>query len=210
MPQEVCEKHWEHCRVTYKLPMHELEPYYSWRELYRAEDDERSPFFGTEHSEFAYSNKVYNYFIHPQWDYFGSNTLYLKLLYTDYDRNFAIIEMIGEWNDCIDNDVMYLKREVIDPMIKEGIYHFILIGENVLNFHASDDCYYQEWLDDIQDEGGWIAALNFREHVIEEMRAVGVHYFINFGENLNRLYWRKFKPLQLIDIVDDLILKALA
>lgn len=190
--------------------MHELEPYYNWRDLYVTTEDERSPFYGIEHSEFQYSNKIYNYFIHPQWDYFGSNTMYLKILYADYDEQFAIIELMGEWNDCIDNDIMYLKRDVIDPMIREGIQRFILIGENVLNFHCSDDEYYQEWYEDISEEGGWIAGINFREHVLHEMRINSIHHVINFGELLQDIKWRKLKPKAFYEIVDNLILKALA
>lgn len=189
--------------------MHELEPYYNWRDLYDATEDVRSPFYGTEHSEFEYSNVVYNYFIHPQWDFFGSPTLYLKVLYADYDEQFAVIEFIGEWNDCIQNDIMFLKRDIIDPMIAEGIVRFILIGENVLNFHVSDDCYYEEWIEDINEEGGWIAAVNFSDHVMDEMRSEGLHHFINMGENLRELSWRKLKPQALHLLVDNLILKAL-
>ena len=189
--------------------MHQLEPYYNWRDLYIAAEDERSPFFGGENSEFEYTHKIYNYLIHPQWDYFGANTLYMKVLFADYDEQFAVIELIGEWNDAIDNDIMFMKRDVIDPMIKEGIYRFILVGENVLNFHSSDDCYYEEWYDDIKDEGGWIAAINFRDHVVDEMRGANLHYYINYGENLNQLLWRKLKPQALHDVVDNMILKAL-
>ena len=122
--------------------MQEIEPYYNWRHLYTAEEDERSPFFGRTYSEFEYSNTVYNYYIHPQWDEFGSRTLYLKVLFVDYDFNFAIIEMIGEWNDAIENDIMQLKRELIDDMVQRGIHKFMLITENVLNFHSSDIDYY--------------------------------------------------------------------
>ena len=94
---------------------------------------------------------------HPQWDGFGSSTLYIKILFVDYDEGCAIIEMIGEWNDCLHNDIMHLKREVIEDMQLEGIYRFILIGENVLNFHYSDDSYYDEWFDETADVDGWIA-----------------------------------------------------
>jgi len=87
---------------------------------------------------------VYNYYIHPQWDEFGSKTLYLKILYTDYDAKFAIIELIGEWNDTIENDIMELKREVLDKLMAEGIIKFILIAENVFNFHSGDKDYYEE------------------------------------------------------------------
>ncbi len=60
--------------------------------------------------------------IHPQWDDFGSPTLYLKVLYTDYASwVIAIIELLGEWNDCINNDIMYLKREVVDVLVENGI-----------------------------------------------------------------------------------------
>ena len=48
--------------------MHTLEPYYAWRNHYVASNDPPSPFFDRTYSEFEYSTKVYNYFIHPQWD----------------------------------------------------------------------------------------------------------------------------------------------
>ena len=60
--------------------MHDLEPYYNWREIYIASEDPRSPFFEREYSEFEFSDKIYNYFIHPQWDSFGSQTLFMKIL----------------------------------------------------------------------------------------------------------------------------------
>src|SRR5690349_6526633 len=146
--------------------MQDIEPYYAWRELYQSSEDEYSPFFERVYSEFEYSNTVYNYYIHPQWDDFGSQTLYMKILFIEYEQKYAIIEFIGEWNDAINNDIMFLKRDIIENMMKHGINKFILIGENVLNFHASDDCYYEEWFQDVDD--GWIAALNFREHVLKE------------------------------------------
>jgi len=88
--------------------MHEIEPFYNWRHLYAAEEDKRSPFYGRTYSEFEYTQAIYNYLIHPQWDEFGSRTLYMKILYTDYDQQFTIIELIGEWNDAIENDIMTL------------------------------------------------------------------------------------------------------
>ena len=106
--------------------MHDIEPYYHWRHLYTAEADPRSIFYGRTYSEFEFSQTVYNYYIHPQWDEFGSKTLYLKILYADYDAKFAIIEFIGEWNDTIENDIMELKREIIDHLSKKGICKFSL------------------------------------------------------------------------------------
>lgn len=88
--------------------MHEIEPYYLWRDDYIAAEDERSPFFETQYSEFYFDKQLYNFLIHPQWDDFGSTTMYIKVIYTDYDRNYSIIELIGEWNDAINNDIMLL------------------------------------------------------------------------------------------------------
>src|SRR5678810_794059 len=140
--------------------MHDIEPYYNWRHIYVSEEDQRSPFYKREYSEFEFSQTVYNYYIHPQWDEFGSSTLYIKVLMADYTSGYAILEMIGEWNDAIENDIMTLKRDVIDLLLREGIIKFILIAENVLNFHSSDDSYYEEWFDQVTDEGGWVVCLN--------------------------------------------------
>ena len=189
--------------------MHNLEPFYNWRDQYTSENDEHSPFYGREYDEFKYTQKIYNYYIHPQWDEFGSPTLYLKIIYADYSREFCIIELIGEWNDAINNDIMHLKREVIDVLIREGISKFIIIGENVLNFHCSDDCYYQEWFEDIEEEDGWVVAINFREHILEEMRNSGIHHYIHFSEDMKSLSWRKFKPESLCDALESGILQQL-
>ncbi len=187
--------------------MHNIEPYWQWRNYYIASEDERSPFYNMEYNEFEFTNAVYNYLIHPQWDSIGSPTLYIKVIYADYELSFCVIEFIGEWNDCINNDIMFLKRNIVESMVKEGITKFILIGENVLNFHASDDCYYQEWFEDIED--GWIAAINFRKHVIEEFERINIDYYIAFGEKLNNLDWRTFSPFDLFEKVESMMTKRL-
>lgn len=191
----------------YFCAMHSLEPYYSWRNLYSSEDDPRSPFFGVEHSEFYFTDKVYDHYIHPQWDSMGSSTLFLKILFVDYDDGYVFIELIGEWNDTLHNDIMYLKREIVDRLTDEGVNKFILIGENVLNFHSSDDCYYEEWFDDIED--GWIAMINFREHVLEEFKAANVDSYFVLGGNINELSWRTYRPLQLFQKVEMYVSKRL-
>ena len=181
--------------------MHDLEPFYNWRHRYSAEEDERSPFFGTEHSEFEFTNAVYDHAIHPQWDAFGSETLYLKVLFTDYDAGVTIIELIGEWNDLLGNDVMFLKRDLIEPMMSHGIDKFILIGENVLNFHAGDEEYYSEWYDEAADSDGWIAMLNFREHVRQDMRTANIDQYFLLGGRLDQMDWRTFEPEDLVEKV---------
>ena len=189
--------------------MHEIEPYYQWRDYYIASEDELSPFYNRMYSEFEFKDTIYNYVIHPQWDNFGSSTLYCKVLFVDYEKQFCIIEFIGEWNDAVHNDIMEMKRSLIDPMVKEGIVKFIIIGENVLNFHASDELYYEEWYEDIKDEGGWIALLNFREHVLQEIQNYKLHYYLHTNDMLNEVQWRKFKPENLLILIESLLLRGL-
>jgi hypothetical protein len=185
--------------------MHDIEPHFQWRDRYRAEDDSGSPFFGRQYSEFGYSNRVYNYLLHPQWDEFGSETLYLKILFVDYDERYAIIELIGEWNDALHNDSMHLKREVIDALIGEGIQDFILIMEGVLNFHSDADDYYEEWYQEVRDGGGWIAMLNVLEHVGDELRDAGLDRYLHFGDLLNGLTWRPQKPNRVHEAIEGLL-----
>lgn len=173
-----------------------------------ASEDPLSPFYNREYSEFEFSNTVYNYYIHPQWDAIGSPTLFIKILFTEYEEGYAVIEMMGEWNDAIGNDIMILKRDIIEPMMEEGINKFILIGENVLNFHYSDDCYYEEWFDEVED--GWIAMINFHDHVIREFERINIdHYFVMGGE-LEDIEWRTYQPYQFFKKVDGLVQKRLS
>lgn len=173
--------------------MHTLEPHYKWRLEYIASEDKHSPFYGRIYSEFEFSTKIYNYYIHPQWDDFGSETLYVKILYVNYFDNYAILELIGEWNDCLHNDIMLLKQGVIDRLQEHGISKFILITENVLNFHGSDDCYYEEWYEDIADDEGWVCLVGVLDHVVDEMEEYGLQHYINFGPDYN-INWRPQKP----------------
>ncbi len=187
--------------------MHDIEPFYSWRSHYVASEDERSPFYLREYSEFEFTNAIYNHLIHPQWDSCGSETLYLKILFVDYDQRYCIIELFGEWNDCIYNDVMHLKRNVVEPLLENGINRFILIGENVLNFHSSDDCYYEEWFEEIED--GWIVAVNFRPHVIKEFEQAKIDRYIALGYPFDNVSWRPQGPSKLFKAIETVIWRRL-
>jgi hypothetical protein len=187
--------------------MHSIEPYDRWRGIYDASEDEKSPFFGREYNEFEFVNQVYNYVIHPQWDEFGSETLYCKILFVDDRHNVAILEFIGEWNDCLHNDIALLKRQVIDPLIHRGIIHFILIGENVMAFHPSDDSYYEEWFEDVEE--GWIAAINFLDHVREDFQQSGIDRVFIHGGSLDATAWRTLRPLQFFELVSGTVQKRL-
>lgn len=187
--------------------MHDIEPFYNWRDFYISEEDKDSPFYKMTYNEFAYTNKIYNYYVHPQWDQFGSETMYIKILFADYEEGYGILELIGEWNDCIGNDIMYLKRDIIDVMIKSGVNKFVLLCEHVLNFHGSDDCYYEEWFQDVED--GWIAAINFRPHVAIEMERFNLDYYMVFGGELDDMNWRMFGPVELFNKIEHIISRRL-
>lgn len=174
--------------------MHDIEPHFHWRDHYIAAEDKRSPFYRQQYNEFQYTQKVYNYFIHPQWDNIGSSTLYAKVLFLDYDDGYAILELIGEWNDCLHNDIEALKRNLIDVMIKQGITRYILICENVFYFHADTDEYYEEWWDDVKEEDGWICLLNTEKHVYEEIHDRRLDHYIHVGPHFNDVIWRPRRP----------------
>ena len=187
--------------------MHDIEPYYNWLKYYDPSADDRSPFYGKEYNYDVYSETIYGYYIDPAWDYMGSETLYVKILYTDYGIGYSVIEFIGEWNDAINNDIMHLKRNVIEQLLHEGINKFILIGENVMNFHGSDDCYYEEWFEDVED--GWIAAISFPEFIQEEFKKYNVDHYVNMGGTLQINQWRTMHPHTFYDVVSKLIQRRL-
>jgi hypothetical protein len=187
--------------------MHNIEPFYNWRHIYTSEEDERSPFYGRQYSEFEFTHTIYNYYIHPQWDEFGSRTLYMKVIMADYEEHYVVMELIGEWNDTIENDIMQLRREVTDLFFAEGITKFILIAENVLNFHSGDRDYYQEWFEEVTDKDGWIVCLNMPEQTQYDFKKARLGYYVELMELPN---WRTYKPFHLFKKIDELILKRLA
>lgn len=181
--------------------MNDIIPFPKWQDLYDPDEDDRSPFYGKTYDDYKV---VYNYAIHPYWDEFGSETLYTKILFADYEAGTAILELIGEWNDTIENDVMLLKRNVIEPLLDAGISKYVLICENVLNFHASDDCYYEEWSEECQDSfnGGWTALINTFEHVETEMHDAHIDRYFYLGDLYNNFDWRLYTPSAIINWVE--------
>lgn len=189
--------------------MHTIEPHYGWRNNYIASNDPRSPFFGYQNSEVFFTDQIYNFLIHPQWDNIGSETLFVKVLFVDYTEGFAVIEFFGEWNDLLNNDIMTLKRDVIELMIEEGINKYILIAENVLDFHADLDAedYYSEWQDELEE--GWIAVVNAREQVQTEMSKYGIDQYLVMGGKLSDISWRTRHPKLLHQKIDELVMRRL-
>jgi len=187
--------------------MHNIEPFVGWYKYYDSSEDELSPFYGKEYNYDLYSETIYGYYIDPGWDSIGSETLFAKILFADYEKQFIVIEFIGEWNDAINNDIMHLKRNIIDLFVLEGIDKYILVGNSVFNFHGSDDCYYDEWFEELDD--GWIVALGFQDHVLSEMKNFNIDMYINSGGSLEITNWRTMKPSLLFQKISELIQRRL-
>jgi hypothetical protein len=126
----------------------------------------------------------------------------MKEIMADYEEKYVILELIGEWNDAIENDIMTLKRDVIDKMEYDGITKFILITENVLNFHSGDKDYYQEWFEEVTDNEGWIVCLNMPEQTQHDFKKAKLNYYIELMEIDN---WRIYKPYHLFKKIDEQI-----
>lgn len=185
--------------------MHNIEPFYGWLKHYDPEADHRSPFYGVVHNAFFFDRQVHEYLAHPLWESIGSEGLLVKLLYVDYDRGFAVLEMFGVWNDLLENDFKLFIENCLSRMIQEGISRFVLVMENVLNIYLEADDYYQE-ITEMLGEGGWICLLRTREHVLRELSAYGIDAYFYWAEGLDELRWRKLKPWQLLTLIEGRLL----
>jgi hypothetical protein len=184
--------------------MHELVPFNGWKNHYDLNNDVDSPFFNNQGApENGYYHRMYDFIIHPDWDYIGCETLFAKLLFIDYSQGYAIIELLGEWNDALNNDIMEFKRRIIDALISQRIDKFLMIGDNLLNFHGYEDYYYQEWNEEIND--GWIVFMNVRDQIVQELKNCHLTKYIWFGPSFNLTFWRTQDPLALCQRVNEKI-----
>jgi MFS superfamily sulfate permease-like transporter len=94
---------------------------------------------------------------------------------------------------------MTLKRDVLEKFMQEGIYKFILIAENVLNFHSSDREYYEELYDELTEENGWAVCLNMPEQTQYDFRKAKLNRYVELQELDN---WRVYKPFHLFKKID--------
>ncbi len=182
--------------------MHNIEPFYLWRDIYCAEEDPQSPFYGRTYSEFTFTQQVYNYYIHPQWDDFGSSTLYLKILYVNYDDGFCVIEFIGEWNDCLYDDFYVLKKNILDDLMALGVHKFLFSCAQVMNFHSGDIDYYELFQEELDDAHGWMVMVNALPHVYDELSRHQMPQYIFMEESLNNFNWRQMKPEHLGNYIE--------
>ena len=57
----------------------------------------------------------------------------------------------------------------------------------------------------VTEDVGWIALLNFREHVIDDMKAIDLDSYFVLGGELSELGWRTFSPANLYQRIDDCV-----
>lgn len=187
--------------------LHHIEPFYGWLALYNHEMDERSPFHQVEHNLFYYDRSINNIPAHPLWDHIGSESLLVKILYADYYKGYAIIELFGEWNDLFDNDYKLFAENCLTYLIDNNINKFILICENVFHIYLDSDDYYQALQEELGD--GWICTVRLRKHIIEEMQDYQIHQYFYWSPFIDELSWRKIRPHMLYNVVSDRISRAL-
>ena len=130
----------------------------------------------------------------------------MKILFADYEQHYAIIELLGEWNDAIENDIMTLRRDVTDILFKKGISKFILIAENVLNFHSSDDSYYEEWREQLEEDAGWVVIVDMPVQSQYDFKRTRLTNYIGL---LDFPQWRTLKPELVFQQIDNLVMKRL-
>jgi hypothetical protein len=106
---------------------------------------------------------------------------------------------------------MTLKRDVIELLQSKGISRFILLGEHILNFHGSDDAYYEEWFDEVESANapGWIAAVNFPDHVRDEMSRYQIDRYVSMGGSLQIEFCVRYTRCVFYELVSSLIQRRL-
>ena len=189
-------------------PLHHIEPFYGWLNMYSHEIDERSPFHEVEHNLFYFDRSINNIPAHPLWDDFGSESLLVKILFADYREGYAIIELFGDWNDLFENDFKLLAENCFTYLLDHGIDKFILLCENVFNIYLETDDYYQALQEELGEEG-WLCLMRTRTCVWEELLNYDIASYFYRSPILDELPWRKLKPFQLFQIVNSRISQLL-
>lgn len=176
-----------------------IEPFYGWLHYYSHEKDQRSPFHEVEHNLFEFDRSVNHIPAHPLWDDFGSESLLVKILFADYQKHYAILELFGEWNDLYDNDFKLLAENCLSILIEEGINQIILICENVFHGYFESDDYYDALQEELED--GWMVAIRLREELQNEMIDFGINQYFFWSPLLDEAPWRTIKPPVLYKLV---------
>ena len=81
-----------------------------------------------------------------------------------------------------------------------------MIAENVLNFHSSDDSYYEEWKEQLRDDHGWVVLLNMPEQSKYDFKKARL---TNYVEMMELPQWRTMKPEIIYQLIDNIMNRRL-
>jgi hypothetical protein len=76
----------------------------------------------------------------------------------------------------------------------------------VLNFHSSDDSYYEEWHEQLEDDYGWVVILNMPNATQHDFKKARITNYVQFFE-LDQ--WRTLKPEIIFQTLDNELMKRL-
>ncbi len=186
----------------------DVEPFYGWLAFYSHETDSNSPFHEVEHNLFEYDRYIYTYAAHPCWDTIESESLLVKILFADYHQGYAIIELLGEWNDLYENDFKLLCENCLTYLVDNQIYKIILICENVFNAYLQEDDYYAAFTEELGDDG-WLCLFKARPGVLEEFIKYNISSYVYWNHELDQIHWRKLKPWQLYQLIEQAYRRSL-
>ena len=67
----------------------------------------------------------------------------------------------------------------------------------------------EEWFEDVNDDDGWIALVNFRDHVLEDFSKAYIDQYFVSGGNLNEVNWRTQHPHQFYEKISASVVKRI-
>ena len=76
----------------------------------------------------------------------------------------------------------------------------------MLNFHSSDDSYYEDWRESVIEEGGWVVIVDMpsqSQHDFKKARLTNYVALLDFPQ------WRTLKPELVFQQVDDWMIRQL-
>jgi hypothetical protein len=101
---------------------------------------------------------------------------------------------------------MTLRRDITDILFLKGISKYIFIAENVLNFHSSDDSYYEEWREQLEEAKGWVIILNMPAQSQYDFKQARL---TNYVELVDFPQWRTLKPEIIFQQMEDFMTRRI-
>jgi hypothetical protein len=81
----------------------------------------------------------------------------------------------------------------------QGIFKFIFIAENVLNFHSGDRDYYEEWYEELREQNGWAVCIKMPGQTQYDFHRARLDQYIDLMDQPD---WRIYKPFHLFRMVE--------